>query len=56
MIRHPHVKAMGIVEEVEHPKAGRLRQARNAARFSKTRASIRRPAPGLGEDNDSKLG
>jgi crotonobetainyl-CoA:carnitine CoA-transferase CaiB-like acyl-CoA transferase len=49
VIRHPHVQAMGIVEEVEHPKAGRLRQARNAARFSKTPASIRRAAPGLGE-------
>jgi len=52
VIRHPHVKAMGIVEEVEHPKAGRLRQARNAARFSGTPASIRRPAPALGEHTD----
>jgi crotonobetainyl-CoA:carnitine CoA-transferase CaiB-like acyl-CoA transferase len=55
VIRHPHVKAMGIVEEVEHPKAGRLRQARNAARFSGTPASIRRPAPGLGEHTDEIL-
>jgi crotonobetainyl-CoA:carnitine CoA-transferase CaiB-like acyl-CoA transferase len=49
VIRHPHVQAMGIVEEVEHPQAGHLRQARNAARFSKTPAAIRRPAPALGE-------
>jgi crotonobetainyl-CoA:carnitine CoA-transferase CaiB-like acyl-CoA transferase len=49
VIRHPHVEAMGIVAEVEHPKAGRLRQARNAARFSKTPADMRRPAPALGE-------
>ncbi len=55
VIRHPHVKAMGIVEEIEHPKAGRLRQARNAARFSATPASIRRPAPGLGEHTDEIL-
>src|SRR5271155_2047619 len=55
VIRHPHVKAMGIVEEVEHPKAGRLRQGRNAARFSGTPASIRRPAPGLGEHTDEIL-
>src|SRR6266566_2572883 len=41
MIRHPHVLAMEIVEEYEHPKAGRLRQARAAARFSKTPAEIR---------------
>jgi crotonobetainyl-CoA:carnitine CoA-transferase CaiB-like acyl-CoA transferase len=55
VIRHPHVAAMGIVEEVEHPKAGRLRQARNAARFSKTPASIRLPAPALGEHTGEVL-
>jgi len=49
VIRHPHVEAMGILAEVEHPKAGRLRQARNAARFSKTPADMRRPAPALSE-------
>ena len=55
MIRHPHVQAMGIVQEVEHPKAGRLRQARNAARFSGTPASFRRPAPALGEHTEEIL-
>jgi crotonobetainyl-CoA:carnitine CoA-transferase CaiB-like acyl-CoA transferase len=55
VIRHPHVEAMGIVAEVEHPKAGRLRQARNAARFSKTPADMRRPAPGLGEHTEEVL-
>ena len=49
VIGHPHVAAMEIVEEYEHPKAGRLRQARAAARFSETPPAIRRPAPGLGE-------
>ncbi len=55
VIRHPHVQAMGIVEAVEHPQAGRLRQARNAARFSKTPAAIRRPAPALGEHTEEIL-
>jgi crotonobetainyl-CoA:carnitine CoA-transferase CaiB-like acyl-CoA transferase len=55
VIRHPHVQAMGIVEEVEHPKAGRLRQARNAARFSETPAAIRLPAPALGEHTGEVL-
>jgi crotonobetainyl-CoA:carnitine CoA-transferase CaiB-like acyl-CoA transferase len=55
VIRHPHVEAMGIVEEVEHPQAGRLRQARNAARFSGTPAAIRRPAPALGEHTEEIL-
>lgn len=55
MIRHPHIAALGLLEEYEHPKAGRLRQARNAARFSATPAAIRRPAPGLGEHTDEVL-
>jgi crotonobetainyl-CoA:carnitine CoA-transferase CaiB-like acyl-CoA transferase len=55
VIRHPHVEAMGIVEEVEHPQAGRLRQARNAARFSGTPAAIRLPAPALGEHTEEIL-
>src|SRR5712691_9465380 len=56
MIRHPHVQAMGIVEETEHPAAGRLRQSRAAARFSKTPTAIRRGAPALGEHTDEILG
>src|SRR5215472_943023 len=49
MIRHPHVAAMGIVAETEHPRAGRLRQARPAARFSATPPGIRHGAPALGQ-------
>jgi crotonobetainyl-CoA:carnitine CoA-transferase CaiB-like acyl-CoA transferase len=56
MIRHPHVAALELLEEYDHPVAGRLRQARNAARFSATPASIRRPAPQLGEHTDAVLG
>jgi crotonobetainyl-CoA:carnitine CoA-transferase CaiB-like acyl-CoA transferase len=56
MIRHPHIQAMEIVEEYEHPKAGRLRQSRAAARFSATPASIRRGAPELGEHTHEVLG
>ncbi|MCH2354943.1 MAG: CoA transferase [Pseudomonadales bacterium] len=49
MIHHPQVEASGIVVETEHPHAGRLRQARNAARFEATPTEIRRGAPHLGE-------
>ena len=55
MIRHPHVQAMAIVEEVEHPAAGGLRQSRAAARFSKTPTAIRRGAPALGEHTEEIL-
>jgi len=49
LIRAPQVEALGLVVETSHPKAGRLRQARNAARFEATPAEIRRGAPALGE-------
>jgi len=49
VIRHPQIKEMEILVESEHPAAGRLRQARAAARFSRTPTGIRRGAPGLGE-------
>jgi crotonobetainyl-CoA:carnitine CoA-transferase CaiB-like acyl-CoA transferase len=56
VIRHPHVREMGIVVETEHPAAGRLRQSRAAARFSRTPAEIRRGAPALGEHTREILG
>ncbi len=49
MIEHPQVVANGIVVESEHHEAGRLRQARPAARFSATPVGIRRGGPALGE-------
>ena len=49
LIHHPQIHANGIVVETDHPTAGRLRQARPAARFSETPAGLDRPAPSLGE-------
>jgi crotonobetainyl-CoA:carnitine CoA-transferase CaiB-like acyl-CoA transferase len=49
MIGHPQIRANGIVVESDHPAAGRLRQTRPAARFSKTPTSIRLGGPALGE-------
>ena len=49
MVRHAQVEASDIVIETDHPHAGRLRQARNAARFSVTVPEIRYGAPHLGE-------
>lgn len=49
VIEHPQILANDILLETEHPKAGRLRQARHAPRFSETPAEHRRGAPGLGE-------
>jgi crotonobetainyl-CoA:carnitine CoA-transferase CaiB-like acyl-CoA transferase len=49
VLEDPQVRENGIVVESAHPEGGRLRQARPAARFSETPASIRRAAPALGE-------
>jgi crotonobetainyl-CoA:carnitine CoA-transferase CaiB-like acyl-CoA transferase len=55
VIEHEQVLASDILVTSEHPKAGRLRQARPAARFDKTPAGIRHGAPLLGEHSDEIL-
>ncbi|MEM9621882.1 MAG: CoA transferase [Pseudomonadota bacterium] len=49
LLEHEQIKANNIISEYEHPIAGTTRQPRPAAKFDKTPAMIRRPAPGLGE-------
>ena len=56
MIDHPQVQASGIVIEQDHPHAGRLRQARPAARFEGTPTAIRYGGPLLGEHTYGLLG
>ncbi|MGE0224711.1 MAG: CaiB/BaiF CoA transferase family protein [Acetobacteraceae bacterium] len=55
MIDNPQVQAIGIVVETDHPEAGRIRQARPAARFSATPATIRHGGPALGQHNEEIL-
>ncbi|OPX14988.1 carnitine dehydratase [Gordonia sp. i37] len=55
VIEHPQVLSTGIVVESEHPFAGRLRQARVAARFLGTVPDAPRGAPKLGEHNREVL-
>ena len=45
----PHLKAVEMFPELDHPSEGRIRQARPPARFSASPASVRRLAPRLGE-------
>ena len=55
LVAHPQVRAGGTLVEFDHPTAGRLRQARPAARFETTPSALRRGAPALGEHTDALL-
>lgn len=46
---HPHLKAVDMFGETEHPSEGRIRTVRFPATFGRTPAAITRPAPRLGE-------
>jgi len=52
---HPQIQANEILVETDHAQAGRLRQARPAARFEKTPAGIRLGAPQLAEHTNKIL-
>ena len=56
VIRHEQTLANETVVEINHPVAGRLRQANPAPRFSKSPTSFRLPAPLLGADSHQILG
>jgi len=55
VIRHPQIVENESVFESDHPRAGRLREARPAARFSVTPCVAVRGAPQLGEHTASVL-
>jgi len=55
ILEHPQIEATGVIVETDHPVAGRIRQARAAARFEKTPTTLDRPAPTLGEHTDEIL-
>ncbi len=46
---HEQIRANEMVEEFDHPVAGRIRQPWPAARFDKTPAAMQRHAPTLGQ-------
>ncbi len=51
----PHLKAVGLFVDLEHPTEGRIRQARPATRFSDSPANIHRLPPRLGEHTEAVL-
>lgn len=52
---HPHLQAVGLFQLMEHPSEGTVRYVRPAVRFTASPASVRLPAPRLGQDTASLL-
>lgn len=51
----PHLKAVDLFVDFDHPTEGRIRQARPPAKFSESPAGIHRMAPRLGEHTHTVL-
>ena len=51
----PQVRERGIVQEMDHPTAGRIRVVGPAVKLSETPATLRRPSPRLGEHTGEVL-
>ncbi|HWO76536.1 MAG TPA: CoA transferase [Bacillus sp. (in: firmicutes)] len=51
----PHILARGMVQEMEHPKLGKIKTLGIPIKFSKTPLQIKNPAPWLGQNTTEKL-
>lgn len=56
LMRDPHLVATGFWQTTDHPTEGRLVQAGQPVRFSRTPSAVRRHAPSLGEHTQEVLG
>jgi len=55
LLTDAQIAANELIEEVDHPQAGRIRHIRPAARFDRTAARVRGFAPMLGQHTDEVL-
>jgi crotonobetainyl-CoA:carnitine CoA-transferase CaiB-like acyl-CoA transferase len=55
LIDDPHLAAVGLLQEIDHPTEGTLRVAGPPSTWSKTPPSIRQYPPRLGEHGDEIL-
>jgi crotonobetainyl-CoA:carnitine CoA-transferase CaiB-like acyl-CoA transferase len=56
LFQDPHLNAVELFSDMEHPTEGMLKVARFPVSFSKTPASVRRLAPNLGQHTDEVIG
>jgi crotonobetainyl-CoA:carnitine CoA-transferase CaiB-like acyl-CoA transferase len=55
LLSDAQIAANELIEEIDHPQAGRIRHVRPAARFDRTSSRVRGFAPRLGEHTDEVL-
>ena len=55
-LAHEHVRARGMIREVEHPFCGPLRMVDTPVKYSVSEPGIRTPPPVLGQHTDEVLG
>jgi len=49
LVEHPQLTATGLLQTLQHPTEGAIRYVRPTTKFEKSPASVRSPAPLLGE-------
>jgi len=54
-LNSPQMEARGFLVEIDHPVAGRLKYPSCPYQFSKTPWSVERPAPLIGQHNETVL-
>jgi crotonobetainyl-CoA:carnitine CoA-transferase CaiB-like acyl-CoA transferase len=54
-MQDPHIRARGMVEEVEHPKLGTMNVIGVPTKFTRTPGGVRKAAPTFGQDTDDVL-
>ncbi len=54
-VADPQAQARGMVQEIEHPQAGRVKTLGNPVKLEKSPVTVRKAAPALGEDTDAVL-
>ncbi len=54
-VNDPHYAARGMIQELDHPKLGRMKTVGVPAHFSRTPGSVRTPAPLHGQHTDQVL-
>jgi crotonobetainyl-CoA:carnitine CoA-transferase CaiB-like acyl-CoA transferase len=52
---HPQLKATKLFQTMEHPSEGTVRYVRPPTKFAASPASVRRPAPRVGEHSEELL-